>query len=106
MNPTSKNAEKKDSAAQTPKTVLQEAQEIVYERRQEGERQYGPFGESMERTAIVASIVCNKEITAEDVYKILAALKFAREGFAHKRDNLLDAIAYLGGLQKYKDKND
>lgn len=93
-------------AAQDKKSILQEAQEIVYERKQEKERQYGPFEESMKRTAKVASILCGKEITAKDVYKILISLKMAREGYAHKKDNLLDAVAYIGGLQKYIDENE
>ena len=93
--------EKDILAAQENKSILQEALDIVENRAQEKEREYGAFGESMERTAIIASIVCNKEIIAEDVYKILAALKFAREGYIHKRDNLLDAVAYLGALNKY-----
>jgi hypothetical protein len=29
------------------------------------------------------------------------ALKLARESWSHKQDNLLDAVAYLGGLNNY-----
>jgi len=30
----------------------------------------------------------------------------AREGYAHKKDNLLDAVAYIAGLQKYIEENE
>ena len=31
----------------------------------------------------------------------LVALKFSRESYNHKRDNLLDAVAYIQGLENY-----
>jgi len=93
--------ETKVLAAQENKSILQEAFNIVEKRDQEKERQYGPFEEGMEKTAAIASLITNKEITAEDVYKVLIALKLSRQSYNHKRDNLLDAIAYIGSLNKY-----
>ena len=31
----------------------------------------------------------------------MIAMKFAREANAHKEDNLLDALAYIGALNNY-----
>jgi DNA-binding protein H-NS len=91
-------------AAQENKSILQIAHEIVHERRQEKERQYGPFEEGMEKTAKIASLLTNKDITAVDIYLILTSLKLSRESYNHKEDNLLDAVAYIGALNKYLKK--
>ena len=32
---------------------------------------------------------------------LLVALKFSRESYNHKTDNLLDAVAYIQGLDNY-----
>lgn len=81
--------------------ILKKADEIVNERSEEKERQYGPFAECNEKAAIIASIMCGKDITAEDIYKFQIALKLARESYSHKEDNLLDAAAYIGALNNY-----
>lgn len=81
--------------------MLQRAHAIVHERSEEGERKYGPFGESMEKTAAMASIMCNKELTAEDCMKVFVAQKLVRESYAHKEDNILDGCAYLAALNEY-----
>ena len=41
------------------------------------------------------------EVTGEDMFKALIALKFSRQSYNHKRDNLLDAVAYIQGLDNY-----
>lgn len=90
---------------QENKSILEIAHEIVYKRKQEKERQYGPFHEGMEKTAKIASLIANKDFEAKDIYLILIALKLSRESYNHKKDNLLDAVAYLGSLDKhYEDK--
>jgi hypothetical protein len=81
--------------------ILDEANRIVNERSEEKERNYGPFSEGMERAAKIASGMTGKEFTAEDVFKILIALKLSRESYSHKRDNLLDCVAYLAALDNY-----
>lgn len=81
--------------------ILVEAENIVNDRSEEKERMYGPFSEGMERAAMIASGMTGKEITAKDVYKILIALKFSRESYNHKDDNLLDAVAYIAALDNY-----
>ena len=82
--------------------ILEKADEIVNKRGEEKERQYGPFSESMDKAAQMASIMCNKEISTEDVFLVLTALKLSRHSYGYKEDSLLDAVAYLGGLNNYK----
>lgn len=84
--------------------ILEEANEIVNNRGEEKERQYGDFSKSMEKTARIASEMSSKELSAEDCYNVLIALKLSRESHSHKEDNLLDAVAYLGSLNNYKNK--
>jgi hypothetical protein len=40
-------------------------------------------------------------VTGEHMFKALVALKFSRESYNHKQDNLLDAVAYIQGLENY-----
>jgi len=84
--------------------ILKKANEIINERSEEKERMYGPFQEGMERTAMIARGCTGKDITARDVYLILVALKLSRQSYSHKEDNLLDAVAYLGSLNNYLNK--
>ena len=83
--------------------ILKEADAIVNRRSQEKQRMYGPFSESMERTAAMYNLMVPEEkaIEAEDIFKVLIALKLSREAFAHKEDNLLDAVAYIGALNNF-----
>ena len=41
------------------------------------------------------------QITTVGMYKALIALKLSREAYAHKEDNLLDAVAYIGSMNDY-----
>ena len=84
--------------------ILKKANEIVNLRAEEKERSYGDFELSMAKTAKIASLMSNKNITTEDAYNVLISLKLARESHFHKEDNLLDAVAYLGSLNNYKEK--
>ena len=83
--------------------ILKKANEIVNERSEEKERQYGPFHESMERAAAFYNLMSPKDhqITTVDMYKAMIALKLSREAYAHKEDNLLDAVAYIGSMNDY-----
>jgi hypothetical protein len=85
--------------------ILQEADKIINQRSEEKERQYGPFSEGMERAAMIMSGATGKHITASDMYMALVALKLSRQSYNHKEDNLLDAVAYLGGLNNYEEEN-
>lgn len=81
--------------------ILERANDIVNNRSEEKERQYGDFSESMEKTAKLASIMSSKNISAKDVYLVMIALKMSRESFSHGEDNLLDAVAYIGALNNH-----
>tara|TARA_B100001173_G_scaffold94376_1_gene81661 strand:+ start:33 stop:308 length:276 start_codon:yes stop_codon:yes gene_type:complete len=83
--------------------ILKKANEIVNNRSEEKERQYGDFIECMKKTARIASEMSSKEITTEDAYNVLIALKLSRQSNNHKEDNLLDAVAYLGSLNNYNE---
>lgn len=78
--------------------ILKKADEIVNKRSEEKQRQYGNFHDTMGKTAKIASIMSSKDITTQDAYNVLIALKLARESYSHKEDNLLDAVAYIGSL--------
>ena len=84
--------------------ILEEADNIVNKRSQEKQRQYGDFSKSMEKSAKLASLLINKEITTVDMFNCLIALKLSREAYSHKEDNLLDMVAYIAGLNNYLEK--
>tara|TARA_B100000700_G_C14694503_1_gene691536 strand:+ start:264 stop:611 length:348 start_codon:yes stop_codon:yes gene_type:complete len=86
------------------KNILALADEIVNHRSEEKARQYGPFGEGMERAASICSGMTGKNLTAHDMFAALIALKFSRQSYNHKEDNLLDAAAYIGAWQNYINK--
>ena len=86
--------------------ILYKADQIVNHRAEEKERQYGPFNESIERTAQFYNLMKPKndpEISPEGVLRVLIALKLSREAYGHKEDNLLDGVAYIGALNNYID---
>lgn len=83
--------------------ILEKANEIVFQRSEEKERQYGPFEEGMDRAAKILSGMTGKEIDAVFMYKAMVALKLSRESYSHKEDNLLDAVAYLASLNSYEE---
>lgn len=81
--------------------ILKKAHEIIHDRQEEKQRQYGPFNESMSKAAAVASELCNKEITTEDFYKCMIALKISRMAYNLKEDTMLDAVAYISALHEF-----
>jgi len=56
----------------------------------------------MKKAAIIATELCNKEIAAEDVYKILIALKLSRISHSIEIDSMTDLIGYTEGLWNFK----
>ena len=83
------------------KSILEVADEIVNNRNEEADRQYGPFSEGMDRAALIFKGMTGFNVTGEHMFKALVALKFSRESYNHKQDNLLDAVAYIQGLENY-----
>lgn len=78
--------------------ILKHADQIINERSEEKERQYGPFMECNQKAAEIASIITGKPLTALDVSWVQVAVKMARESNAHKEDNLLDMVATIGAI--------
>ena len=86
--------------------ILEKANEIVNKRSEEKDRQYGPFSEGMARAAKILSGMTGEDISVDFMFKALVALKFSRESYFHREDNLLDAVAYIGGLNNYHNELD
>lgn len=82
--------------------ILKKANSIIFERDEESDRQYGPFDESMAKAALVASALTNKEITTEDFYKCMIALKISRMAYNTKKDTMLDCVGYIAALDDLK----
>lgn len=87
--------------------ILKKANQIVNERSEEKERQYGPFQESMKNAAAIYNLISpqNEQITTAGIYRAMIALKLSREAYNHKEDNLLDAVAYIGSMNDYLENN-
>ena len=86
-----------------PKNILEDANNLIFVNTRE--KEYGKFSESMAKSARIASELTNKDITTEDFFKCMIALKLARLAYNTKYDTILDGIGYLAGLEDYlKDK--
>lgn len=83
------------------KNILKEANEIVNKRSEEKERQYGSFSDSMDAMRDIFNAMTGLELTTQHMFMAMVALKLSRQRHAHKQDNLLDAVAYLGALDNY-----
>jgi len=81
--------------------LLQQVFQIVYERSEEKTRQYGPFAEGMERAAQIFNGMSGLNLEAKHVYLMLIALKFSRDSYNFKFDNLLDAMAYMTQMYEH-----
>lgn len=81
--------------------ILEEANEIVNNRTEDKERRYGSFPECMGRVAALSTILCGKDISVDDAFNILIALKLSRESHSHKRDNMVDLVGYIQGKHSY-----
>lgn len=88
------------------RNLLKEADRIVNQRAEEKHRQYGDFSASMVRTAKIASEMRGRHIDVHDVFCCLIALKFSRQSYAFKYDNLLDAVGYIAGWEAYISRSD
>ena len=86
--------------------ILKKANEIVNERSEEKEREYGPFDESMDSMRDIFNAITGFSLTTEHMFKAMIALKLSRERFKHKQDTLLDAVAYIGALDNYIENKD
>ena len=86
--------------------ILKKANEIVNDRSEEKERQYGPFNESMSRMRDIFNSMTGLNLETKHMYQAMIAMKLSRECHSHKKDNLLDACAYIGAMDNYLDEKD
>jgi 16S rRNA U516 pseudouridylate synthase RsuA-like enzyme len=82
-------------------TILDRVSDIIYNRSEEKQRQYGSFSEGMSRAAMIFNGMTGLDLEAEHVYKMLIALKLSRESFNKKYDNILDALAYMTQMYEH-----
>ena len=85
----------------TSKNILEEANDIIFNRAEEKERQYGNIDDSLFDASEIASIIENKTFTINDVYAVLIGLKISRMKHNKKHDTFLDGIGYLAAYEAY-----
>lgn len=83
------------------KKLLQKAISITFDRKEEKERQYGPFVEGMSRASKILEGMTGKKIEVEFMYQAMIALKLSRQSYNHKEDNLLDAVSYIASMNEH-----
>lgn len=95
-------------------SILEKAQAIVYNRLDldtGAERPNVPFSKCMEKAAEIFNAINpfnggdSTGLNSTEMYFALIALKFAREYFQHKQDNLVDICGYLAGLDDFLREN-
>lgn len=81
-------------------SILQEADRIL-----NGERgaDYPDPVENFKHIAAVASAILKKDLTDEECCVVMLAVKLARENYKHKRDNIVDGVAYMEILSRIKE---
>lgn len=99
-----KSMNKKKNKKDKGPSLCQQAHKIVNERDEEKDRMYGPFSEGMERAAAIFTASTGIKIEGRHMYLAMVSLKLSRQSYNHKTDNLLDAIAYLQGLENYENQ--
>lgn len=75
-------------------SILQEAYKITSSDRND---QYGEAEDCFDKISAYWNIYLGLKdlVRGKDVANMMALLKIAREGYKHKRDNLVDAVGYL-----------
>lgn len=93
--------ELRDSEEKEEKAILDEAKAIV-----EGSRQsdYGDPVESFDKIAKVTSMITGKDLSPKECCAVLMAVKIVREGYRHKRDNLVDLCGYAHIMNEINEK--
>lgn len=91
-----------DMNEENKQSILDEAKTIV-----EGSRQsdYGDAANNFERiAAIVNSVYPELNITSQQCCMVMIAVKLIREGYKHKRDNLVDLCGYAHIMNEINEK--
>lgn len=86
-----------NAPVEAEKTVLMEANDIIY-----GDRQadYGSATENFSNIAKGWEIILKTKVTPEQVGLCMIWLKMAREMNVSKRDNIVDIAGYAGCMEK------
>lgn len=93
----------------TNQSVIQEAQNIIHGDR---EQTYGHPSKNLEKIATQWTLYLRHKynqqliLSAEDVCWMMADLKKVRQMNADKRDNLVDAIGYIGLIERINESPD
>lgn len=82
------------------KSILIEAEEIT----SSNSRGYEKPAVAFKKIAQIASAITGKEFTARDACFFFMAVKLQREGFSHKRDNLVDLAGYANLLNQLEEE--
>ena len=82
-------------------TILEDAYDIVVDRKDDDHNDYGEFSESMARAKLIFLGMTGFDLPIQHMYAALVALKLSRESFNHKRDNLVDVCGYIQGLDDF-----
>ena len=91
-----------DMNEENEKSILSEAEKIVNGNRQSD---YGDAANNFHRIAnIVNSMYPQLNINAQQCCAVLMAVKLIREGFRHKRDNLVDLCGYAHVMNEINDR--
>lgn len=83
-------------------SILEDAEEIL-----EGERDsdYGDPVANFNRISRIASSILDYTISPEECVVVMMAVKLSREQYKHKRDNLVDLVAYTEIYNRVKEQN-
>jgi hypothetical protein len=87
--------------------VIEDANKIIHGDR---EQTYGHPSKNLERIATQWSLYLRQKynqqvlLSAEDVCWMMSVLKMVRQMNAEKRDNLVDAIGYIGLIERLNEK--
>ena len=83
-------------------SILEEAQEIL-----EGDRDsdYGDPVANFNRISRIASSILDYTISPEECVVVMMAVKLSREQYKHKRDNLVDLVAYTEIYNRIKEQH-
>lgn len=85
------------------KTILEQAQSIVYGDRQDA---YGNVTDNFSNIAKLWSVVIGKDITAEQVALCMVQVKVARQLHKPGRDNLVDGAGYFATIEKMQNEQE
>lgn len=76
----------------------------MHSNRESRDKTHGGFIQSMERMAKIGSVLIGKELSTNDAYKLMLALKLSRLSANNNFDTLTDICGYAEGLYDYENQ--